>query len=186
VRVPVLSAAAGFNNIGRLSMGEVSDPPERVSEEAIRKVIRQCSHHAAAQGELSNEQVRRICEEVLGYRAADEKTHLRGVESDACANVAEPLHAGASSVEGQPRAAQCPEATGDAARLRAEDTLHRAFLTSILEYHDYTYDEVSPEVVRAIEQRAKALDAQLVVSVHTLETSEAVGSPTPNGSTGSV
>src|SRR4051794_23067305 len=99
----------------RLSMSEGSVLLERVSEEVIREVIRRCSNPSAPQGELSREQVRRICEEVLLYRA--------------------------------------------------EDRLRRAFLTSILEYHDYAYDEVSPEaVLRGIEQRAKALNAQLAVS----------------------
>jgi len=165
-------------------MSEVADPLERVSEEAIRDVIRQCSNHPVALGELSHEPQRRICEEVLGYRAARKTTDGRGMGRSGVANVDDPLHDAALIPDGRPRGTQCQEPDGGVERLRTEDRLHRAFLTLILEYHDYTYDEVSPEVVlRGIEQQAKALDAQLGVSVHTLDMSERVGPANSTGNT---
>ena len=78
------------------------------------------------------------------------------------------------------RIAQCPApegAGGDSARQQRENKLHRDFLTSILEYRDYTHDDLPyEEVVRAIEQRARELNAQLSVSVHELE-GDSIGTP---------
>jgi hypothetical protein len=78
------------------------------------------------------------------------------------------------------RIAQYPapeEAAGDRARQQREDKLHRDFLTSILEYHDYAHDEVAyEEVVKAIERRAQDLNSQLSVSVHEIEAAS-IGSP---------
>ncbi len=56
------------------------------------------------------------------------------------------------------------------ARLLAENKLHRDFLVSIIEYHDYGDDNVAFEdICKAIEKRAQQLDRQLAVSVHEIE-----------------
>jgi hypothetical protein len=62
------------------------------------------------------------------------------------------------------------ELTAERQSPQAENALHRAFLTSILEYADYVHDDVDPkDVLRAIEGRARELDTRLAVSVHELD-----------------